>query len=151
MKKKYVTRNTVIKALLSEPLRPGNWFRGVRANYDYTTTKASKVECTVCAVGAVLRYYNSKTIQELNWRAEQLTCRGDNCYSHTSRADSEGISKSIKNKNYWTALSGFFESTFTVGAYNTARYYKKDGTIGMKGRRKLVKWVEKNFPSRVEI
>ncbi len=108
-KKRMINRATVKKALMTEPLQQGRWIRTNMkpSSIEYEDailqeTKhlpAKEVVCSVCAIGAVIRYVNSRTVQEVRYKAIALDLYND----------------------HWHGLSNYFES----GEFRYASFTKK--------------------------
>lgn len=118
---KTITRALVIKALKTETLRRGNWFAGEQ-----------KKDCSVCAVGAVLRHCSFETwarkksfgLNSLGWEAVKDADR----VNGSQIEDTEIL---LEDKNYLAALSNYFE-------------------LG-NSKNKCIAFVEENFPKSFKL
>lgn len=130
-----IEKKTVIKALKTEPLQYGTFF---------DTAVLSERNCSVCAVGAVIRKSLGRKINksldicskfgiDLSWYCQELT---QNKYVGYTP---EGL---LKNKNYLGALSCYFESFFS-------KDYDRNVTLEI--REKLIEFAKKNFPTRFKV
>lgn len=98
MSKRYkVTKKQIIKALETEDLNPGYFFKGNDTEYIY----GDNGKCQVCAVGAVLRATKKNYFAEIH--AEELC---DNTY-----AGHEFI-EALYSENIFSILSTQFEKAF---------------------------------------
>jgi len=119
--KKSITKANVIKALKKEKLKCG-WF------FNSNVTINNVVDCSVCAVGAVLRHMSFE-----KWAIEQcLNTNGLGYAAVENKYISEDINQLLKEKNYLGALSNYFED------------YHGD-------RAKTIAFVKKHFPNKLTI
>lgn len=135
MKTITITKKQVVKALKEEPLRSGKFIavyndEGERI-YFYDNTPAKKLNCKVCAVGAVLRQKNlsPSEISDVTLFLDVI-----------SRDSLEMLPTLLKEKRYLEALSVKFESY--LGDDDVEPTYEQ--------RRNMIRWVERNFPNRFE-
>lgn len=103
---KIITKKLIIKALQTEKLRHGDFFRSDKPN------------CTVCAVGAVLRHVSFESwVRNKLGRSVCASAIGDiatqNCAILHSSMDVHTL---VQNKNYLGALSCYFEDGHTKRA-----------------------------------
>lgn len=134
MEQKTITRRQVIKALRTEPLQSGEWCDGPTGY----TVPAKNLDCTVCAVGAVLRQVTDMRVEEIYDFGAQLNNRTDATISDS--ANQKDISLFLADGNYLAALSAYFESTIPDKA-----------PYGKRHRERLVKFVKKNFPTNIPV
>ncbi len=121
-----INKKKVIEALKTEPLTQGSFFRGYLDG-------ASRKECEVCAVGAVLRKHlgKGKRLEEVD---PDLAAGG--VYVGRSK-----IKSNLVNGNYLGALSCYFEGMDT-GPY---------GTVDKSHRKDLVDFVKTHFPNSFKV
>lgn len=137
------TRRQIIAALRTEPLEAGQWIKvdDLSCSIDFEDNiKAAKslTNCTVCAVGSVLRKNTTLSAKQITQRLSLIQAYSEfNCDSSASMTD---IVYLLKNEDYLMALSAYFESTIP----DKARY-------GKRHRERLVKFVKDNFPTQIEI
>lgn len=124
--RKTISKAKVIKALQTEPLSQGSWrCHDAIGPYDNT--------CDVCAVGAVLR---AAGVPENRISIEApVRCR----FATRSYFDPT-IPKMLKGGFYLSALNCYFEAIKT-----------KDRIPSAAQRKRLIAFVEKNFPDRVSL
>lgn len=88
-----VTKDEVVRALLTEPLLAPNYFADV-------------ISCRVCAVGAVLRNCAKMSDKEINHYGDNLM-KVD--YDITSYASVRDVKEALEAGNHMAALSAYFE------------------------------------------
>ncbi len=142
MKTKRVRKSTVIKALEREPLERGSWAHfnenGKRWNEALERyVEVDRKNCSVCAVGAVLR-------QTVTTDPDKINELGFVLDNDTEYSICQYPERALDAGEHMVALSAFFES---MGKAN----FRKSGIIRAKGRRKLIKFVEDYFPAMVEV
>lgn len=124
------TRKEVLQAIRHEPLAPGSWIEVV----DWEKPLSNK-NCTVCAVGGLLRRKGMplKQITERAGKALVIETGWDRSRSVGAEGDYE---LALEEKNYLRALSIRFE-----------QLSEKFGT-GKRTRNILANFVKKNFPAK---
>lgn len=132
MKTKILKRREILKALRSEPLAYGDWADGKSSNGP---------PCEVCAVGAVVR-------QALRNGADPTVNQiVDVCFLWITDAWNAVQGDPLvllKQQQYWTALSCFFEAGLRPGNRPPKKVTQKD-------REKLCDFVKKHFPKEIEV
>jgi len=137
-----ITRNQIIKALATEPLKAGNWIQ----------CKAD-LNCKVCAVGAIVRsrltsaQEKKLNIEEYNFYKESLLKDkfSDICEKLIASnynfflSLSDKISYLIENEDYMSALSSYFENN----------YYGR--SITDVDRERIIGFVAQNFPAKLDV
>lgn len=122
---KYVLKKTIIRALKTEPLQTGQFVE---------KPDLRKVgDCNVCAVGAVLRATGAT-----NYQIAKHTGWANGGVCIFSCESQRRIIQLLERKDYMSALSSYFED-LVFGEPTKAQ------------RRKLIAFVEKNFPNRVPL
>lgn len=121
--KEFVTKEEIIEAIETEPLRAGSWFY----DYDHTTNFET---CSVCAVGAVLRRAGLKERDELDIDLEVCNDEYFGLYK---------LKDALSCGNFMGALSIKFEDL-------SEQVESMDEV-----REKLIKFVKENFPDEVEL
>lgn len=127
MKRKYITKQTILKAIKTEPLKPGSF---VLLEGDLVSDDPS---CSVCAVGAVLRKagMNNNRINRFGIKlVDYNSCSSSSVYR---------LPALLEEKRYLHALSVKYE--------NLARVFRDLTFV----RRELSKFVKKHFPSRIKL
>lgn len=132
MKTLNLTKNQVIKALKTEPLRAGAFFNTEKRD-SFSDTPA---ECRVCAVGAVLRNSLGKKILKESNDSQLGDLAEGYCQGQYIDYNSQEL---LKEKNYLGALSNYFE-------YLMKREKSKHASAAVVER--LVNFVNKNFPNK---
>jgi len=132
MKTLKLTKNKVIKAIKTEPLRAGAFFKDEKTNI-YSES------CFVCAVGAVLK--NSLDKRVLNLAPTSTLSEIAMGYCRGTAVD-HNIKRLLNEKNYLGALSNYFE-------YIMQREKSKHASASVVKR--LVNFVEKNFPKKFNV
>lgn len=127
---KIIKRRQVIKALRTEKLATGQWFR-----HDSGATQGSYWDCSVCAVGAVMREVSilkwcEEQGQPPNHIADRLALGA--CWD-------DDVDVYLQRKQYLSALSAKFETLCNRRG------------VTKKHREVLVEWVKKNFPVEFEV
>lgn len=137
-----ISKQDIIKALQTESLAPGQFFRGRGFRGD----NFNPLTCSVCAVGAVLRAALKDAIKDRdpeyllklslkNTKSVAMFNEEDEDYF----ADAEDyIASLLKEGNYLGALSVFFEETYPC-------------VSDAEGRQDCIAFVEANFPASLEI
>lgn len=118
--RKIIRRSVVIEALRKEPLAPDKFFH-----------EPGDKTCRVCAVGAVLRHVSFETWAIKHDRALQSLGRVAAGFQYIGFSPNNLIAEG----NYLGALSCYFEGMM-----------QKRFLVTDKIRKRLVKFVEKNFP-----
>lgn len=129
-----ITKANVIQALAEEPLSPG-YFAHI-----YGTEPVDHNTCKVCAVGAVLRRANVKTINSSGFRAT-----GDNCYLSPSSLDAGIAEDMARDGSYMAALSCLFEGECERRWIGTGKDAPNDV------REICIDFVTRHFPEMLEI
>lgn len=160
-----ISRARIIKAIQQEPirtLRAGNWIEpGDRSTED---SKVTSKDCSVCAVGAVLRNAALAPSNKVEKLYDAAHAGINDFYSATTYPG-----EALNAQEYMTALSAFFESesgrwtdteeydVVGEGQYRDAtKYartkYNKAYDLFMEGvRKRTVAWVKANFPKTIQI
>lgn len=129
-----LTRRSIIKALRTEPLAPGQWAR---------TDAKGKTEknCPVCAVGAVVRHCIFKgkppKLDEDSFLLHPLERVSEDVTQHALPSSGD-VELLLEEKNYMGALTNFFEQ-------------QHFGRITPKKREIVIDWVKRNFPKEIEV
>lgn len=155
-----IKRADIIEALRTEPLATGDFISVSR--YGHSIKSQDDIQC-VCAVGAVIRRaLGDKLLGYDHESANKLgrLLSDDYCTSLDAETDAEvmdEVQSLLKSKNYWGALSVFFEHYYQdEKTYQYTSIVKDDvGTkhyiIAPRNRRKLYNFVNKYFPKTMEI
>ena len=134
--KKRITKAEIIKALRLEPLAYNNFFNPrITVSFSTPMAKVRKVDCTVCAVGAVLRRNLPKTAT-----GYAIGRVGHNITKHEYFGGDP--TKLLRAKNYWGALSCFFEAQ----AENDDEPGRK---VSKKSRQACIEFVREHFPKSI--
>lgn len=138
-----ITKAEIIKGLRTENLAAGTWFT-VKDYIDYAesgTETGSEEVCGACAVGAALRCKLGKyTVNE----AEAFINQALDVYSQPV-GGSGNVEVCLKNKQYFSSPSNFFEQAMTDENGSTRKRLPR----GL--RAKLIAFVKKNFPEKVTL
>ena len=121
--KKTITKKQVIEALSTESISQRDIFSSNKAN------------CSVCAVGAVLRKVSfEKWLRKYKLR-KYSTIRIISIFNFRTMTcyNPDTVNFLLKEKRYLEALSCRFERITVVNSYSIA---------------KLIKWVDDNFPTK---
>lgn len=124
-----INKSTVKKALKTEPLKSGMFFQ-----FSYGDEMNTK-NCSVCAVGAVIRTHLKKQVKKYNL---SLLC---DYGSEITKYRNRGITlldRELKCKNYLGALSIYYE-------YHSNVYDDKEL------RNVCIEFVTKHFPTRFKV
>lgn len=150
-----VTNKQICKALMVEPLKANDRVvilphnnagvitkpRGANTTYEeyfsYMKGPINKFkDCKVCSIGAVLRHYTNLNERETISKFDDLTAYGVSCDSDSTPSN---IRVDLENKKYWSALSGYFESTC------------EGERITKATRERLCRWVKANLPAKLDL
>lgn len=152
-----ITKQRVIKAIKEEPLlRGGSWFAfsdNAPDDFDFKLLVGDKKNCTVCAVGAVLRDVLDK--QSLAFDIDDAV---DGCIDQglpiSDLSSYESIEDTLKalliDKHYMNALSVLFETSWDK-AMEKNDYNDLSRHQIYRIKQKLIKFVQKNFPAKIQI
>lgn len=137
---KTISKAKCIEAVKTEPLRGGHWVQSFELRPD------SQRNCSVCAVGAVLRKAgcDDYSMDEVASRLVVLAL----AYSHNAARE---IRKALKEKRHLDALSMYFESLANPQDPGATLSPILEGKNLSRIRSKLVKFIDKNFPKRIEL
>ena len=150
MGKMMVTKKEVLEAVAKENLMPNHFVRHLRDGMP--TDAATKNQCVVCAIGAVVRRktrgIQSISVVQLDQRAASAV-NPDFAFANEGLAHAKALIKTVP----WNALSVAFETIASDVRL------KEDDEVGSKEyekklakvRKKLTAWVEANFPKKVEL
>lgn len=135
-----VTKEVIIKALKTEPLRKGQFFCTLG-----DSSPEAFAMCDVCAVGAVLRLTFTPEVLSLfrdvgigsQVTRSNMTPEGAKSGETTARY----VKRLLAKKNYLGALSVTFEALKINPAHG----------VGEKHRKSLISFVKKNFPKEITI
>ncbi len=131
---KYVTKENIIEALKTEPLRRGDFFHNF---LDYQNNPSDLETCPVCAVGAVLRQCLAVTSSI----AGHSVTKGNALLDPNSKLKLRNVvRRELENKNYLGALSIYFEG----------QNYS-DSFVTPNEKRNLIRFVQRNFPKRIGV
>ena len=137
MKSKFVSKELICEAIMTEPLSRGKWIHAYSGDID---SVASQIDCIVCVVGAVLRHTDFFTLWDISCFGSSLRIYAK---KHSVRigyfASQHDVNWLLSKKQWMAALSAKFESQ---GEFEC---------VTLNDRRALVRWVRKNFPSKVLI
>lgn len=144
MAKITITRRQIIKALQTEPLRPGHYAK-----------ESTNKGCTVCAVGGVMRQIfkvDLKTsvglLDNLCSFAVDADRNGDIHTSMLSATDDPD--ESLAAGAYLTALSAQFETLCTTRNVVDPETYEFNARKIPAVRKLLIAWVKENLPASFE-
>jgi hypothetical protein len=126
-----ISQETIIEALKTEPLKPGNWVASQwNESGGASFVPATSPTCDVCAVGAVLRH--------AKWDNQRIFDAAPDLVGSCFASDDD-YELALAAKNYLGALSAYFESICP-------------DTGATKGTRtRLVNFVKKNFPKTITV
>lgn len=131
---KTISKKMIIKAIQNEPLINGTYVEVENyPNSGYSTDP----NCGVCAVGAVLRRSGMTNKKIASFGAKILRQGLASFYKH--KTEESLIDYYINEKQYLNSLSEKFE--------NLAEKYG----CGKKTRTKLIKFVQENFPNKINL
>lgn len=142
-----VTKETILEALRMEPLYPGT----------FLSQGKSPEECTVCAIGAVLRHLTGTPELVTRFASVCAILTGADCVFLPSHLDDghqdykELVEHLIEHEEYWSALSVFFEGYYEEVDDKTVEVAGIVHIIAPRWRRKIYNFVETNFPDELEI
>lgn len=153
-----VGRNRIIKAIESEPfLEAKTWakLKGTPRNLNWGTvadrekarkTRVSDTEnCSVCAVGSVMRNCISKN---QNWnKIEKASMHSISVMGNPPSVEPTVL---VKEKHYMRGLSNFFESAWREEEYRFP-YLSMNAEKIARVRAKTIQFVKDNFPTRIKI
>lgn len=143
-----ITRARIIRAIKEEPmLQAGSW----AFSLEYGIPVADKKNCSVCAVGAVMRDCISKG---QNWlEISNAASRSTNpVNSRTNDPQDDSPVGLAKDGWYMQALSDFFEAKWTDVAKKENTYYRDLNKRQIrKIRNATIRFVEKNFPYKIQV
>lgn len=147
--RKLVTKDQVIEALKTEPLRAGSFFDMFHGSQLET--------CDVCAIGAVMRKtLGVKTLRSLTFSTSLFDLGSFLCKGYYSKVVGVSISNLLNKKNYWGAPSSYFEKT--AGQISDKIYYRVaylDPAANLHNeeiavlRKKTISFVRRNFPDKL--
>lgn len=139
-----VSRKKICDAIALEPtttLNAGTWVHG-----ETVETPMRSRECTVCAVGAVMR----RALLHPNQSAHAIEDAAQAAVGNGLCGAYGNPTEEIKKGLYMSALSAFFE-----GEFADRNLYDVEGRTRTAAMNKLkkdcIKFVQKNFPAKVEI
>jgi len=154
-----VSKSRIMKAIRTEPfLLAGHW-----ANYSGEELVGDK-NCSVCAVGSVLR-----DVLDENQNAEMITKAANKTIDYTLSVGPRGGLEALNLKDihesakclanigmYMNALSTYFESLWEMTVHRNRRNdnynsYNLSRHQVYRIRQKLLKFVQAEFPSSIEI
>ena len=133
MKTKKIRRSDIVIALAFEPLMPGAWAR---------TDGTPISECSVCAVGAVVRSVLHEYPSAMSCRALMKDIH-DPC--------TNDVAKLLENKDYFAALSNYFEQKYGRACYDQDDSERFIGQVTVEDRKDLIRFVMKNFPANLTV
>lgn len=145
-----VTREEVLEAVAKENLMPNHFVMHLRDGDGRDA--ATKNQCVVCAVGAVVR---RKTRGVRNLSINTLSSRAATSVDPTYAISNDGLleARSLIKVAPWNALSVAFETIASNADLSehdeigSKEYKKKLAMV----RKNLTAWVKKNFPRKVEL
>jgi hypothetical protein len=140
---KTISRRDILTAIRNEPLNTGSFVNPKGVGPDGVEGGLGSVEdknCTVCAVGAVLRKagLSNREIEEFGEALGDLGPITPTRYEIYSDVKG-GLKELLKEKKYLHALSVKFEGQ----AHKTG--------VGKRTRKVLSLFVKKNFPKRIRL
>ena len=131
MGKTKIKKEDIIKAIKTESLEAGCWI-----DVDFSN-------CKVCAVGAIVKQTLEKN-NLLSVRRVDSICEL-NTENECIDADEYQTSDSLKDKQWLTAISGYFEREWRRSVdRNSGAYLSRHQKYRVK--QKTIKFVEKNIP-----
>lgn len=148
------TLKSIIKAIKTEPLSSGSW-----VNTDSLQARVNRSgeiigyrneeKCLVCAVGAALRSAGVEKTKDIENFAHQLTVGGFiYAYHMDSYVFKKFLNRCIDEEKYFNALSCKFENL----CYKQKRNgFKLTDAQMSKVIKKLIKWINGNFPNKIEV
>ena len=146
-----VSRSKIIKAIKDEPLKTlqaDHWYFFDGRGPDEKKQVRNK-NCTVCAVGAVMRNALLAPTQPLPAIAQaSQVAVGNYGYGYCSAS---AIQLNLEEENYMAALSAFFESNAADMGINECEDKKERKALTKKLRDMTVKFVKKSFPKTVYV
>lgn len=134
--KNTISKKDILKAINTEPLAYGEWVKMDKDGSGWPTIISSDKNCSVCAVGSILRQagLTNKRIHDFGFEMlHHGSVTANDPYLEHSLKDA------LKNKEYLHALSIKFE--------NQAN---KIG-VNKRTRSALTKFIEVNFPNRIKL
>jgi len=105
-----VPKSLLIEALKKERidnLQPGNWFEPLK------NENIRARECIVCAVGSIFRRaicHPKSTVEDLGYLITKTV--GDCDTSYLGMLSDKGIAGALESRNYFMALSNFYEKEY---------------------------------------
>jgi hypothetical protein len=143
-----VSRKKICAAIAKEPtttLVPQHWVAGRK----YTDQVKSR-DCYVCAVGAVMRnallHPKQPALSIGDAASAAVSAEGGSC-----DAGADAVEEA-ENGSYMSALSAFFETEAEYRGINQMGSRTRKRKEAMKKLKKdCIKFVKKNFPSKLEI
>jgi len=144
-----VSKEIILEALRKEPLKAGNWIH----YFPWEDSREAAKTCEVCAVGSILRSVISDPTLTDGASMAAITTNGDDDIEgivYGFSTESELFGNLIGNK--MARLSQYFEglSYLAAGRTNKNKYELSRHQI-YRIRRKLISYVEKNFPKNLVI
>lgn len=136
-KRKTVTKKEILEAIKKEPLKAGSWVK-----MDDFGDPVKDKNCTVCAIGAVLR--RAKYSNQQAWEFGGCLMNSDAVAPLDEECVDLGVEKNLverllSEKKYLHALSVRFEGQ----ALRTG--------VGKRTRKILTDFVKKNLPDQVKL
>lgn len=146
-----ITKEQVIKALKTEPLKAGNWITLGRSGPDGEWIEYDDSSCPVCAVGAVLR----NTLDEKKYRitdAAWYIFDGGQGGDPTLRVHSDNESDLLASLNgpHIVRLSQYFEGLWSL-ARKRGRNWDLSRHQIYRIRKKMIAFVESTFPKSFKL
>jgi hypothetical protein len=149
-----VTKRQIIKAIKTQPLKPGRWVHSSLYNLKFK----NNVKCPVCAVGAILDMSVGAIFNRLDLICLALDLMtythldNSNFYdgSHFNPRKQDHLIRKAKERliegTYLSALSGLYEGLSRIPGMKI-----KKGFSNAKLRGILIDFVRKNFPDKLTI
>lgn len=157
-KKITIKKTQVIRAILDEPLKAGDW---IYLDEQLSMTDPKAQVCEVCAVGAVLRERLSgveMTVDDFHRLCGEVADQSTSKIQPSFRAqpgsagfDYDLFKKHIDNKLYMGALSNAFEGLWWDAYARSGPMREMSRHQVYRIRKRLVKLVQEHFPSRFTV
>lgn len=141
-----ITKEQVIKALKTEPLKAGNWITLGRSGPDGEWIEYDDSSCPVCAVGAVLR----NTLDEKKYRITDAAWYIFTGQNTIGQGDTELELLESLTGPHIVRLSQYFEGLWSL-ARKRGRNWDLSRHQIYRIRKKMIAFVEKNFPESIEL